>query len=238
MIEHLFESVFGLITDGKFVKFLEEFFGSLFGIFSNTDFGDFIETFFGGFFEAIGEITSAKFLEELLSFIPDIAVTVGDFLSNLFAPILDLVGKLNPLHYLFGNSPSGILAPIVALVVDVGDFLSGLFEPISNLVVDVGDWVSATLIEPMSSMGDLDIGDWVENILLKPIRDLSVGLIDYFTAILYPILSIGEVAFDTYLSLVFYPLRDLYMDAYDFICLLYTSPSPRDRQKSRMPSSA
>ena len=25
---------------------------------------------------------------------------------------------------------------------------------------------------------------------------------------------------------------------YDFICLLYTSPSPRDRQKSRMPSSA
>ena len=24
----------------------------------------------------------------------------------------------------------------------------------------------------------------------------------------------------------------------NFICLLYTSPSPRDRQKSRMPSSA
>ena len=25
---------------------------------------------------------------------------------------------------------------------------------------------------------------------------------------------------------------------YHFFCLLYTSPSPRDRQKSRMPSSA
>ena len=25
---------------------------------------------------------------------------------------------------------------------------------------------------------------------------------------------------------------------YDYVCLLYTSPSPRDRQKSRMPSSA
>ena len=25
---------------------------------------------------------------------------------------------------------------------------------------------------------------------------------------------------------------------YDYFCLLYTSPSPRDRQKSRMPSSA
>ena len=29
------------------------------------------------------------------------------------------------------------------------------------------------------------------------------------------------------------PMRDLYS-----VCLLYTSPSPRDRQKSRMPSSA
>ena len=27
-------------------------------------------------------------------------------------------------------------------------------------------------------------------------------------------------------------------DDQDYICLLYTSPSPRDRQKSRMPSSA
>ena len=27
-------------------------------------------------------------------------------------------------------------------------------------------------------------------------------------------------------------------DGYDNTCLLYTSPSPRDRQKSRMPSSA
>ena len=26
--------------------------------------------------------------------------------------------------------------------------------------------------------------------------------------------------------------------SYQYICLLYTSPSPRDRQKSRMPSSA
>ena len=27
-------------------------------------------------------------------------------------------------------------------------------------------------------------------------------------------------------------------DAMAYVCLLYTSPSPRDRQKSRMPSSA
>ena len=28
------------------------------------------------------------------------------------------------------------------------------------------------------------------------------------------------------------------VDGWDYVCLLYTSPSPRDRQKSRMPSSA
>ena len=33
-------------------------------------------------------------------------------------------------------------------------------------------------------------------------------------------------------------LADVLMNADKHICLLYTSPSPRDRQKSRMPSSA
>ena len=33
-------------------------------------------------------------------------------------------------------------------------------------------------------------------------------------------------------------LLDLYDDARFYDCLLYTSPSPRDRQKCRMPSSA
>ena len=36
--------------------------------------------------------------------------------------------------------------------------------------------------------------------------------------------------------LITYSLEDT--SAYLYICLLYTSPSPRDRQKSRMPSSA
>ena len=34
------------------------------------------------------------------------------------------------------------------------------------------------------------------------------------------------------------PVADAVADAADAVCLLYTSPSPRDRQKSRMPSSA
>ena len=31
---------------------------------------------------------------------------------------------------------------------------------------------------------------------------------------------------------------DIIENAESYVCLLYTSPSPRDRQKSRMPSSA
>ena len=41
-----------------------------------------------------------------------------------------------------------------------------------------------------------------------------------------------RIALLSFLALSFlYPLMDMH-------CLLYTSPSPRDRQKSRMPSSA
>ena len=32
--------------------------------------------------------------------------------------------------------------------------------------------------------------------------------------------------------------EEVYLKAYDNVCLLYTSPSPRDRTRSRMPSSA
>eukprot|EP01015_Nassula_variabilis_P032349 TRINITY_DN751_c0_g1_i4.p2 TRINITY_DN751_c0_g1~~TRINITY_DN751_c0_g1_i4.p2 ORF type:complete len:132 (+),score=31.43 TRINITY_DN751_c0_g1_i4:124-519(+) len=44
-----------------------------------------------------------------------------------------------------------------------------------------------------------------------------------------------------YLVLIFYPFDFTYVCPTELIaysCLLYTSPSPRDRQKSRMPSSA
>ena len=40
------------------------------------------------------------------------------------------------------------------------------------------------------------------------------------------------------LNLAGKPMLDYVFDSLDNLCLLYTSPSPRDRQKSRMPSSA
>ena len=46
----------------------------------------------------------------------------------------------------------------------------------------------------------------------------------------YPITELGDTPNQTA------PVRKVVLLSYD--CLLYTSPSPRDRQKSRMPSSA
>ena len=50
---------------------------------------------------------------------------------------------------------------------------------------------------------------------------------------LFPMgLILQEVSQDSFIDIP-QPVLDLYK-----LCLLYTSPSPRDRQKSRMPSSA
>ena len=48
------------------------------------------------------------------------------------------------------------------------------------------------------------------------------------------IIAVAAVALVLSTALIGYALRD----GINYFCLLYTSPSPRDRQKSRMPSSA
>ena len=76
-----------------------------------------------------------------------------------------------------------------------------------------------------------------------------VGLILLTNLIKYPFLRVGtRFTAATGLSLLegFQKRNPLYLPLYlvvslvtgTFTCLLYTSPSPRDRQKSRMPSSA
>ena len=57
--------------------------------------------------------------------------------------------------------------------------------------------------------------------------------------------SCEMIADDLYLQIAEkYPNRDVWIEVSEdgengcYVCLLYTSPSPRDRQKSRMPSSA
>ena len=80
-------------------------------------------------------------------------------------------------------------------------------------------------------------------ILAKSIRDevgkVIIGQADTVDLLLTALLSRGHILLEgvpgtakTFLAQIFAHVTQL-----DF-CLLYTSPSPRDRQKSRMPSSA
>ena len=63
-------------------------------------------------------------------------------------------------------------------------------------------------------------------------------------SVVAPVPQNNEDGVDYFINSGFYgqyvDIEGVYKSEYDLIksCLLYTSPSPRDRQKSRMPSSA
>ena len=68
---------------------------------------------------------------------------------------------------------------------------------------------------------------------VSPLKDLSV-------ASSLEKIKMLEIAFSDFkeIEIEDYELKGGAGDGRPYICLLYTSPSPRDRQKSRMPSSA
>ena len=67
--------------------------------------------------------------------------------------------------------------------------------------------------------------------LLVDLRDDRRAGVLHLLELLLEVLLLG-------LLVVVEPLVGLLESLLDRLCLLYTSPSPRDRQKSRMPSSA
>ena len=96
-------------------------------------------------------------------------------------------------------------------------FLS--FEDIKE-IVDIGDWIGVYGTIKKTNKGELSIKVEKWEMLsksLQPLPDKWHGLTD-----------IEKRYRQRYLDLIVNPHS----------CLLYTSPSPRDRQKSRMPSSA
>ena len=79
------------------------------------------------------------------------------------------------------------------------------------------------------------LGLKVERLAFAPSRDLnSRELADILTADLVQSRQV-EVVDRAHLDAV---LREQELGASGYVCLLYTSPSPRDRTRSRMPSSA
>ena len=67
-------------------------------------------------------------------------------------------------------------------------------------------------------------------------------LLGFIFLVLYPVVSVIRDSFTSYNPLsgeaAFIGADNYTRLIQDETCLLYTSPSPRDRQKSRMPSSA
>ena len=61
-----------------------------------------------------------------------------------------------------------------------------------------------------------------------PMQSMESPVLSENTVCLVPIMRAGNGMLDGFIEIVSNAL----------VCLLYTSPSPRDRQKSRMPSSA
>ena len=100
-----------------------------------------------------------------------------------------------------------------------------------TLPVDMNDllqYTSLTVTEPLGNdIDSITIGDTTKSMTDVKLFDKFVTDIGVVTNVRYNTNSTKHLATR--------PIRILENDV---ICLLYTSPSPRDRQKSRMPSSA
>ena len=125
------------------------------------------------------------------------------------------------------NLPNGLLfEDAMDLLYDLPEFIEQLYptqQSISN-TLKLASELGITSVHDMSSIGALEIYKNLAKMGSLPLR------------IVYGLRSDCE---PENCSAEFLDLRDSYdyFDA-DKGCLLYTSPSPRDRQKSRMPSSA
>ena len=109
---------------------------------------------------------------------------------------------------------------------------------------------SALGVTPMPNGGDLNAAVAAalalgEQILVEPFiagREITVGVLDLFgqQAIPHPVIEIltGDDEWYDYNNRYAQGASKHVVPAQMDDCLLYTSPSPRDRQKSRMPSSA
>ena len=77
---------------------------------------------------------------------------------------------------------------------------------------------------------DFKHNKWIYYVVMAAVLGAVSGLYDKY--LMAPV-DQGGIGLDRMIVQSWYNIYQLFM-----ICLLYTSPSPRDRQKSRMPSSA
>ena len=139
--------------------------------------------------------------------------------SNVLAPLLIREPLKKSLRRLMKFPPLyAILAALLATA-----FSLQIPEDVERLICEVGE------AAPILAILLLGI-DFSREMKFNP-RDLSI----YFSRVAISLTLTAIVATIYRISSV--PLYVLLLEAFSS-CLLYTSPSPRDRQKSRMPSSA
>ena len=101
------------------------------------------------------------------------------------------------------------------------------------------DW--KTLLKPIADRLDLDINEEQHNLpaLAQYFVDNQGSTRNELTQILVEEYSrTNPTISENHRILARLPIQIYWTTNYDNLCLLYTSPSPRDRTRSRMPSSA
>ena len=130
----------------------------------------------------------------------------------------------DPLEIYTGNSGEVILkkySPINELSQFAGEYVETINKVLGGtIIVSDTDTVIAASGSDKKSYTDKRIDTELDNIIQSKNRYLNDS------KIVVPIVSQGD------------PIGVALRNDRNYNCLLYTSPSPRDRQKSRMPSSA
>ena len=165
-----------------------------------------------------------------------------DITTSAPAPILDIreltktFGGLRAVSSVsFSVQPhelAGLIGPNGAGKTTIFNMITGLYVPTAGDVIFQGE--SVVGMEPFE-ITQTGIGRTFQNIRLFP----NLTVLDNVRIAYHP--HAGYSLFDSIVRNRHFEVkeRELTEHAQDFLaCLLYTSPSPRDRTRSRMPSSA
>ena len=159
-----------------------------------------------------------------------IAFADGVFLSDLAQLSFDSI--LAPIMKIWGGLP-GLVQALVLVVLSI-------------VCAKLADWILSGYVSRLVGKTETTIDDKLVELMHRPVflvvLFLGLGMAAEQAGLPENGLWVTKAILKTLgiIVLVLFGIRAsrLILDALSRNCLLYTSPSPRDRQKSRMPSSA
>ena len=126
----------------------------------------------------------------------------------------------------FLPDPLLVKSPSPDLIDDTGNRKPVTPKMLSTMIME--DLVRPTSVIEAITLSELNNGAEGE--------DITAPLLYGYIQLYFPAITEPKQVRESTIQTTF--LRDAYATALPYICLLYTSPSPRDRTRSRMPSSA